>query len=213
MVNVAMDHKEVFEAAFADPSNTAITIPPANVNKVIQHSYKIDQPFTYTRTQLWEMETNKAHHPDKYLRHLLRPGSLKVLNLDRQGSIETFVRVTDQRLWKDPSRFTTVIEQVYLNHDTQRAFFIGIDQVMTIDGDVITRGKEQPNFHVEHSAAGTETEPLNIWRIVHLDKDADGEIQRVFRNMAGSPYLREFNEVYIREDLGKQLIRLDVAQT
>lgn len=208
-----MNHEEILETAFADPSNTAITIPPANVNKVIQRSYKVDHPFTYTRTQLWEMEDNKAHHPDKYLRHLLRPGSLKVLNLNKQGPVETFIRITDQRLWKDASRFTTVIEQVYLDHNAQRALFIGVDQAVTAEGDVIVRGKEQPNFHVEHSVAGTETEPLNIWRIVHLDKDADGEMRRVFRDMAESPYLREFSEVYIREDLGKQLIRLDVAQT
>jgi hypothetical protein len=158
------------------------------------------------------MEDNKAHHPDKYLRHLLRPGSLKVLNLKKEGPIETFIRVTDQRLWKDPSRFTTVIEQVYLDHDTQRAFFIGVDRAVTVGGDVVVRGKEQPNFHVEHSVTGTEMEPLNVWRIVHLDKDVDGEMRQVFREMAESPYLREFSEVYIREDLGTQLIRLDDMQ-
>lgn len=55
---------------------------------------------------------------------------------------------------------------------------------------------------------GTEDEPLNVWRIVHLDKDEDGKINEAFAKMGASPYLREFNEVYIREDLGKKLNRV-----
>jgi hypothetical protein len=208
-----MDHEKILDAAFADTKNTAITLPPADVNKVIQSSYRVDRPFTYTRTQLWDMEDRKAHGPDKYLRYLLRPGSLEIFNLKKEGSLETFVRVTDQRLWKDPSQFTTVIEQVFLDHDARRAFFIGVTEVEAPDGRKIVRGQEQPCFHVEHSVAGTEKEPLNIWRIVHLDNDKDGEMRGVFRKMAESSYLRDFHEVYIREDLGRELIRLDAQHT
>ncbi|POR35756.1 Uncharacterized protein TPAR_04035 [Tolypocladium paradoxum] len=164
-----MDHEKILETAFADPNNTAITLPPANVNK-------------------------------------------EIFNLKKDGAKETFVRVSDQKTWKDASQYTKVIEQVLLDHDTGRAIFIGVDEVEAPDGRKILRGQEQPRFHVEHSVAGNESEPLNIWRIVHLDNDEDGGLRETFGNMAESPYLREFSEVYIREDLGRELTRLEVSQ-
>ncbi|RFU76579.1 hypothetical protein TARUN_5664 [Trichoderma arundinaceum] len=181
------NHETILEAAFRDPNNTPITLEPSN---------------------LWDMEVKKAHNPAKYLRHILRPGSLQVFNLQKDGPTETFVRVTDQGTWSDPTRFNTVIEQVLLDHDKEKAIFIGVPEVEGPDGHKIVAGTAQPLFHVEHSVTGTENEPLNIWRVVHLDKDEDGKLKEAFKKMMASPYLREFNEVYIREDLGKKLNRI-----
>ncbi|UKZ95693.1 uncharacterized protein TrAFT101_010514 [Trichoderma asperellum] len=153
------------------------------------------------------MEYNKAHNPGKYLRHILRPGSVRVFNVRKDGPREIFVRVSDQATWVDPSKYSTIIEQVFIDNESQREFFIGIPEVEDPEGKRIVTGP-QVLFHVEHSATGTEDEPLNVWRIVHLDKDEDGKIKEVFAKMGASLYLREFNEVYIREDLGKKLNRV-----
>ncbi|KAL6872064.1 hypothetical protein J3F83DRAFT_733674 [Trichoderma novae-zelandiae] len=202
------NHEEILEAAFKDPNNTAIVFEPCNVNKVIHSGhYDAEPDLHYTKTQLWDMEVKKAHDPAKYLRAVVRPGSLKVFNVHKDGPKETFVRVTDQRTWRDPTVYNTVIEQVFLDHDKQKAFFIGVPEVEGPDGRIVA-GKKQALFHVEHSATGTEDEPLNVWRVVHLDKDEDGSLRETFKRFMDSPYLREFNEIYIREDLGKKLERI-----
>ncbi|KAL7947485.1 hypothetical protein V8C42DRAFT_317923 [Trichoderma barbatum] len=203
------DHEEILEAAFKDPNNTTIVFEPSNVNQVIKsRHYDADHDWTYTKTQLWDMEIKKAHNPAKYLRHLLRPGSLRLLNVQKNGSTETFVRITDQGTWADPTKYNTVIEQVFLDYDKEKAFFIGVPEAEGPDGQKIVAGTQQPLFHVEHSVTGTEDEPLNVWRVVLLDKDEDGKLKNAFKNLTDSPYLREFNEVYIREDLGKKLERM-----
>ncbi|EHK47668.1 hypothetical protein TRIATDRAFT_81043 [Trichoderma atroviride IMI 206040] len=202
------NHEEILETAFRDPQNTAINLEPSNVNRVIKSgAYDADPNIHYTKTQLWDMEYNKAYNPEKYLRHILRPGSVRIFNVQKDGPRETFVRVSDQVTWVDPSKYSTVIEQVLIDNERQRAFFIGVPEVEDPEGKKIVSG-DQVLFHVEHSAAGAEDEPLNIWRIVHLDKDEDGKIKEAFAKMGAAPYLREFNEVYIREDLGKKLIRI-----
>ncbi|KAM0259651.1 hypothetical protein ACHAQJ_003230 [Trichoderma viride] len=202
------NHEEILEAAFKDPNNTTIALEPSDVNKIIKSGhYDADPDLIYTKTQLWDMEVKKAYNPAKYLQHILRPGSLQVFNIQKNGPTETFVRITDQRSWLNPSKYNTVIEQVFLDHDKEKAFFIGVQEVEGPDGHKIIAGT-QPLFHVEHSVAGTENEPLNNWRVVHLDKDEEGKLKEIFKNMAASPYLREFNEVYIREDLGKKLDRI-----
>lgn len=207
--NFSMDHQAIFDKAFANPDYTAITTPDSAVNRVIRNAYDVDQPFTYTRTQLWDMEVKKAHHPDKYIRHVVRPGSLRTFNHNRDGSFEYFIRVTDQRMWKDLSIYTTVIEDVRLDHDTHKAVFLGLAEMKTPEGEVITAGKGQPLFHVEHCAVGPEEEPVNTWRIVHLTQGADESLTEVFDKIGNTTYLRLFNEVYIREDLGKVLTRKD----
>lgn len=206
-----MEHQQIFNEAFAEPGNTTVDMPPIIVNRILHSgSYKVNPSITYTRTHLWDMEVKKAHNPDLYLRHILRPGSLQIFDVVKNGPVETFIRVTDQKAWTDPSKYTTVIERVSLDSDTHQAFFIGVPEIDGPDGRKIVSGKEQPIFHVEHSASGTEREPQNIWRIVFLDKDENGELQETFKRMAASPYLREFIEVHIREVLGEGLVRVDL---
>ncbi|KAJ3480522.1 hypothetical protein NLG97_g8055 [Lecanicillium saksenae] len=113
-----MDHENVLTTAFADPQNTAITLPPSDVNKIITEHYTVDKPFTYTRTQLWDMETRKAFDPETFLGGVVRPGSSRIFNVERNGDIETFVRVSDQRRWTNWGEFSTVIELVRLDHAT-----------------------------------------------------------------------------------------------
>lgn len=202
-----LDYEGTFESAFSDNHNTSFNLPAADVNEIMRTSYDVEEGFIYTAHQLWDMETRKAHQPDKYLRHLVRPGSLKTFGNTHEGSMETFTRISDQRLWKDMSKFTTVIEHVCLDHAARRAFFIGAERTETPDGDTIIAGRDQPLFHVEHSVTGSEERPLNIWRVVHLTDEKDKGLLNVFEELARSPYLREFNEIYIGEDLGQSLAR------
>ncbi|KAJ2983310.1 hypothetical protein NQ176_g775 [Zarea fungicola] len=202
-----MNHRQVFQEALANSENTAIELPPADVNKIIKEHYTVDKPFTYTRTMLWDMETQKAHDPTKFLGGVVLPGSAKVFNVERNGDIETFVRVSDQRRWLNRDEYSTVIELVRLDHAAHSALFIGIDEVDGPEGHKIVRGKEMAKFHVEHSTTGPEDAPLNLWHIVHLDQDESGGIKKAFDGFAKIPYLRPFNEIYIRDVLGRYLVR------
>lgn len=206
-----MTYAETFEAAFADPKNTAITTPDADVNAIIRNNYTVDEPFTYTKSLLWDMQVKKAFGPDKYISHVIRPGSLKVVGHIKEGSLEYFIRITDQRVWKDPDQYTTVIENICLDHVNQKAFFLGVAETALPDGTIIKRGETQPLFHVEHCAVGSEENPVNTWRIVHLTEGRDEDLVKAFDGLVRNPFLRQFNEVYIREDLGRQLVRKDIT--
>lgn len=65
------DHREVFEEAWQDSSNTRIELPPLDVNEVLSSRYHVDESFTVTRDMLWDLEVRKAWRPDR----LAIPGS------------------------------------------------------------------------------------------------------------------------------------------
>jgi hypothetical protein len=127
------------------------------------------------------MEVKKAYHPDKYLCHIIRPGSVEVFNPTRKGHLKYFTRMSDQK----------PCEESFICHD----------------GRKIEAGKGQPIFHGEPSAMGTEDKPLNIWRIAHLTNGKEEWIIGIFKKMGESKYMREFNEVYIHGNLQPQLVR------
>src|SRR6266571_2765533 len=70
---------------------------------------------------------------------------------------------------------------------------------------VVRAGSGQPLFHVEHSVGGTELQPLNRWRIVHLTDALDERLIEGFERMARNPWLAEHAEIYIRDNLGIEL--------
>lgn len=202
-----MDLAAAFDDAFSDPTNTALNTDDSRVNAVIQEHYEVDKPFTYTRTLLWDMEVKKAYYPDKYIRHVVRPGSLRTFNHTVDSHLENFIRITDQMMWKDHSKYSTVVENVSLNYKTHEAVFIGLPEAITPEGEKITTGREQPIFHVKHCAVGPEDDPVNTWRIVHLTDKRDESLVEIFQKIGSTSFLRLFNEVYIRDDLGRTLIR------
>ena len=169
---------------------TVYELPPVDVNAVLAERYDLD--YRFTRTSLWDMEIRKASAPDVYLPNVVRPGSVA-----KFGEGADFVRVSDQKLWLDPSRYGTVIERVHLDHRDQRALFYGLAGF----GE-LRAGTGQPLFHVEHSVTGTEDRPLNRWRIVFLTETVDPALAAVFAELAKAEYLRDFIEVYLREHLG-----------
>ncbi|MDQ7811001.1 hypothetical protein Q5425_45375 [Amycolatopsis sp. A133] len=202
-----MNHEAIFEQAWAAPGTTALELPPVPVNEVLHDRYDVRPPFAYTGARLWDMEVRKAAAPDKYIPTVVRAGSAEKFPSVRHGRFEDFTRVSDQRLWADPERFATIIEHVRLDHEHRRAFFIGAGRFEAPDGRVFTAGAGQPLFHVEHSVAGPEGAPLNLWRIVHLTAEPDRSLVDAFDALANDPYLRVFVEVHLREDLGRDLGR------
>lgn len=201
------DHDAVFEQAWADPGATSVRLPPVPVNQVLRDRYVVEPPFRYTGAQLWDMEVRKAAAPDKYIPTVVKAGTAEKFPSVRHGRFEDFTRVSEQRLWADPSRWATVIEHVRLDHDNRRAVFIGAERFTASDGREFVAGTGQPIFHVEHSVAGSEEDPLNQWRIVLLTERPDPALAAVFDELAQDPYLRVFIEVHLREDLGRRLQR------
>jgi hypothetical protein len=82
-----------------------------------------------------------------------------------------------------------------------------VPQLTDADGTLLRAGTGQPLFHVEHSVGGTDAQPLNRWRIVHLTDANDTRLLEAIAHMAGSPWLAEHTEIYIRHDLGIGFIR------
>jgi hypothetical protein len=204
---MTLDHQTVFEQAWNAPGSTTVDLPPVRVNDVLRDRYDVRPSFAYTGTQLWDMEVRKAAAPDKYIPTVVRPGSAEKFPSVRDGDLEDFTRVSDQRLWADPSQYTRVIEHVRLDHANRRAFFLGTPAYRSPDGRRFMAGAAQPIFHVEHSVGGSEEDPLNLWRIVLLTDTPDPELAAAFKPLAEDPYLRVFIEVHLREDLGRELVR------
>ncbi|KAL2207104.1 hypothetical protein CC79DRAFT_1367990 [Sarocladium strictum] len=207
MYSAQVKHREVFDAAFADPRHTSSIHPDQNVNEIIRERYSTDGTLALTKTQLWDMKVQKARNPAKYLRPLIRPGSLKVFNVTHEGNIEFFTRVTVQRTWPRPNEFTTVIEQIRVDPDKQEVLFIGIPAATGPDGEKYVSGVDQPLFHVEHAAKGTEDEPIDTWRIVLLTDGNDEQLLQNVNMPTLDPHLRLYSEIFIRETLGKALER------
>jgi hypothetical protein len=201
-----LDHEAVFEQAWNEPGTTTVDLPPVRVNEVLRERYRVSPPFEYTGTRLWDMEVRKAKAPDVFIPTVVMPGAERFPST-WHGQVEEFTRVSEQRLWADSGRTALIIEHVRLDHGHRRAFFVGDDRFEAPDGRVFTAGTGQPVFHVEHSVGGTEADPLNLWRIVHLTDVRDPALAAAFDELAHDPYLRVFVEVHLREVLGRELVR------
>ena len=202
-----LKHEEEFERAWTDPGNTRIELSPVDINLVLARYYRTSEPLGFTRTMLWDMEVKKAFRPDLYIPSVVTAGSSHYWH--RQAAAdgaESFVRCSRQRLWLKPSEHGLVLEQVFLNPARQSATFIGAAELLDKDGNLLRAGEGQPLFHVEHSVAGRELRPLNLWRIVYLTDRPEQKLIERF-TLAKDVWLREFVEIYIRRDLKIELTR------
>ena len=207
-----LDHEGEFQGAWDDPSNTRFEMPPVDVNRVLAEHYRTNEPLTFTRTMLWDMEVRKAWGPDRYIPSVVWEGSAHAWGRRSVADgIESFVRSSQQRLWLEPAEYGLVLEPVCLNHTQQKVTFIGAGELPDRDGNIIRAGVQQPLFHVEHSVSGDESRPLNTWRIVHLTDRPEPRLVERFTLMANDVWLPEFIEIYIRSDLNIRLTRHDVS--
>jgi len=191
---------EEFEAVWENPSYTQAKLPDVDINHVIKNYYTTSQPVHFTRTMLWELERKKAWDPKTYIPHVVNDGeSWGRVELD-SGNEQLF-RWSMQRQWKT-SEYGQVIENVYLFNQAQKAIFFGLSDVQGKDGTAIHTMNAQPLFHVEHGVAGTEENPLNTWRIVHLTQGKDNDLIERFKAYRDATTLPKYVEVYIEKDLG-----------
>ena len=203
-------HEAAFERTWTDPDNTRIELDPVDINRTLARYYRTNKPLRFTRTMLWDMEVKKAFRPDLYIPSVVTKGSSHFWKRQALGGgAESFVRCSRQRLWLEPSKHGLVLERVFLNPVRQRVTFIGTAELPGRDGNPLRAGEGQPLFHVEHSVDGSESRPLNLWRIVFL---TDGPGQQLINRftLAKNVWLREFVEIYIRRDLKIALNRREL---
>ncbi len=196
-----------FTRAWDTPGHTRYRLPDTDVNRVLAARYTTGRPLTVTRAMLWDMETRKAARPGTYIPFVVRAGSDRSWNRRTGDGGEYLDRCSMQRLWLNPQRCELILERAFLNHHDQKVTFLGVPKLTDADGTLLRAGTGQPLFHVEHSVGGTELQPLNRWRIVHLTDAPDERLIEGFDHMAASPWLAEHTEIYIRDNLGIELTR------
>jgi hypothetical protein len=202
-----LDHEKTFAQAWANPRYTRLERPPVDVNAVLATHYRLSRPLAFTRTQLWDMEVRKAFRPDIYIPAAVEEGSAGTWDVrDLGNGQQSFYRRTRQRQ-RLVKGYDLVLEQVRVNPGNGKVTFIGATELPGEDGVMLHAGTQQPIFHVEHVATGTETQPVNEWRLVHL---TDGPDQRLIDhfNRSENVYLPQFLEVYLREVLDIEFTRL-----
>jgi len=200
-----------FARAWEHPGHTRYQLPDTDVNQVLAARYTTGGPLAFTRGMLWEMEVRKAARPGSYIPFVVQAGSDRSWNRHYGDGGEYLDRCSMQRLWLHPERYELILERAFLNHGEQKVTFLGVPELSGPDGTPIRAGTGQPQFHVEHSVGGSDSQPLNRWRIVHLTEAVDQRLTAVFEHMAASPWLAEHTEIYIRNDLGIQLTRKPAA--
>lgn len=203
-----VDHEAVFERAWNDPRNTRFELPPLDVNRILDERYRLERPLRLTRTQLWQMEARKARRPDVYIPYVVEAGSAAVwAERERNERIERFVRRSRQRLWLQPERYESILEQTRVDHERQKVTFIGASEYPDSDGATLIAGTGQPLFHVVHAVGGEEERPLNLWSVVFLTAQQDSRLLAPFVRMAYEGRLPGYVEIYVRDDLGVGLTR------
>jgi hypothetical protein len=197
--------QEEFEAAWRNVNYTRFELPALDVNKVLSERYLVSPSIRLTRSMVWDMEMKKAWDPSTYIPYVVSSGhSWGRHNLE--DGCERFFRSSIQIAWISQER-GQVLEEVFINRDDRRIFFLGRTEMTTDKGERIYADDYQPLFHVEHAAGGSESEPLDIWRIVLLTESNDQRFTEPFRQMIKAGLLPGFLEIYIERDLGIALRR------
>lgn len=179
-----------FEAEFArawdTPGHTRYQLPNIDINQVLAARYTTSKP---------------------YIPYVVQAGTDRSWNQHPGDGGDYLDRCSMQRQWLDSRRYQLILERAFLNHTEQTVTFLGVAELTGPDSTLLHAGTSQPLFHVEHSVGGTEQQPENRWRIIHLTKAVDEQLTAVFEHMAADPWLPEHTEIYIRHNLGIELTR------
>jgi hypothetical protein len=200
--------KEEFDQAWQNPHHTPIELEPIDANDLLQKYYFSSEPFHLTKPMLWDAEAKKAWDPRTYIPRVVREGKSwgrKTLN-DRA---ECFLRASQQRAWLSDAH-GQVLEEVYLSAREQSILFLGRAELLGDGGRPLHAGGHQPVFHVEHAVGGTDSRPLNLWRIVHLTPERDDALME--RQSVFAEVLQEFIAIYVEKDLGIKLTRREAPR-
>ncbi len=197
--------REEFERAWNDPAHTRIEPDPVDVNALLLDHVSTSKELRLTKPMLWDAEVKKAWDPATYIPGVVREGEAWGRKPLRDGE-EVLMRASRQRAWKTGVDDGQVLEEVYLSSEEQSVLFFGRAELSKDDGSVLRAGSHQPLFHVEHAVRGTDSHPLNLWRIVHLTTERDDSlIERQVTDKGDAEWLRRFIAIYAEKDLGVKL--------
>src|SRR5262249_13923266 len=150
-----LDHQREFAAAWADARHTRFELPPADINELLGDRYATGSPLSFTRDMLGEVEVGKAWQPDRYIPGVVRAGSACTWGRWQEADgTESFARSSWQRLWLQPGDYGLVLEQTHLDHQAQKATFIGTAELSGQDGEPLHGDPRQALFHVQHWVGG-----------------------------------------------------------
>jgi hypothetical protein len=194
-----------FENAWSNPRFTQIELPPVQVNRVLREKYTASRTVELSRSMVWDMETKKAWDPLTYIPYVVSEGGSWGRH-PLASEIERWSRSSIQGSWLNVGR-GRVLEDVFVDHARQKVLFMGRAQLPR-ENVVLQADAYQPLFHVEHAAGGTETDPLNLWRIVILTEQKDERYRAPFDEMVRQGTLPGFLEIYIERELHVKLTRI-----
>jgi hypothetical protein len=193
---------EDLDRAWQDPQHTAVELEPIDANAMLKQDYVLSEPVRLTRSQLWDAEVKKAWNPRLYIPDVVLQGQSWGRTTLTDGN-QRHLRASQQRAWNSDEH-GLILEEVYLSPREQKVLFLGRAELVAEDGRTLRAGVHQPLFHVEHAVGGTDTQPLNLWRIVHLTRKKDNALAQ--QQIATVPrVLRQFISVYVEQDLGRKL--------
>jgi hypothetical protein len=195
---------EELDRAWRHPQHTPIELEPLDVNAMLQQYYILSEPVRLTRSLLWNAEAKKAWNPRMHIPNVVREGQSWERTTLTDGD-QWFLRASQQRAWKTDA-YGPILEEVYLSPREGKILFLGRAELVGEDGRALRTDGHQPLFHVEHSVGGTDTQPLNLWRIVHLTTEKDDALAQ--RQVAAMPeVMRQFIAISVEQELGKKLTR------
>jgi hypothetical protein len=153
------------------------------------------------------MERRKAWDPTTYIPYIASNGRSWGRHALEEGC-ERFFRASEQQAWTDKTR-GEIVEDVSMNNLELRIFFLGRPRIVDERGKVIIAGHNQPLFHVEHAAEGSEQSPINVWRVVMLTEDEafKEKFEKTVPHGFTAGYLPTFVERYIQFDMRVQIER------
>lgn len=190
--------EQEFAAAWSERRHTAFIRPALDINELLStRPNPAHRPLT--GKDLWTIEVSKALDPERFIPHVVASGSARTWDHHRPApGIETFCRMSAQRLLFRSENYGLVLERVLLDHRRRVALFLGTAQLPGPDGTVRCADSRQPLFHVEHSVGGTEERPLNLWRVVHLTDEPDGRLLRSHQISAAGRDVPVYVQVYLQ---------------
>lgn len=200
-----------FERAWEQAGHTRIEVDPVDVNQLLSQSYPIDDGFRLTGQMLWDAEVAKAWDPGTYIPGVVLEGSSWGRKTLPDGK-HWFVRSSRQVAWKTGTRPCLVLEEVYLDPAGRSVLFLGRASLLGPDGAPVDAAADQPLFHVEHAVTGTEQEPLNRWRIVHLTETEDPTLIERQQEQGSTGWLMDFLSRFIELELDQERRPLEAGQ-
>lgn len=205
------DARAEFERAWNQPGHTRIEPDAVDVNQLLKQSYSIDDGAGLTGQMLWDAEVAKAWDPGTYIPGVVLDGKSWGRKALPDGK-PWFVRSSRQVAWKAGTDPGVVLEEVYLDPSGRSVLFFGRSELIGPDGVPVEAGAHQPLFHVEHAVTGTEEEPLNRWRIVHLTETEDPALVERQVSRGSEEWLVGFLSRFIELELDRKLSPLDAEQ-